>query len=283
MADEDIKINSGTVGDTQAGVDVDKTPEVKPEVDLVTKVSSFKPAEETQTESKNEEDVFNVNDIDKIEDPQAREYALKAYKSLQRGFNQKFQYLAELRKEFEAKKADTSTWSPEKVQSLLEDKSFVEAAQRVAGVTQQEEVYSALSDDDKKRLYNIQAQMQSLANQNASLLKKQQDENLKSRYANYDNNAVDILSSEFLSGKRPATREDVWKIKDYDSAVKRAYEMGRQDVSSGISEKESSVSTEGYTVSPKPTPPAKEEKESDGAYFKRLVLNNLQKQARASK
>ena len=279
MAEEDIKVQTKVVGDTPLQVDVDKTPP-KQEPDLVTKVSSFK--EETKSEPTSD-DIFNVNDIENIKDPQAREYALKAYKSFQRGFNQKFQDLAEMRKAFEAKKAESSNWTPERVQALLNDKTFVEAAQRVTGTNQSSDEYSALSENDKKLIKENQMQVNALARQNAELLRKQQDEALKDKYANYNSEAVDIITGDLLKGKRQATREDIWKVHDYEAAVKRAYQMGVKDGGSGISEKMGSASAEGLAVNPNPSPPKKEEGESDRDYFKRIVLTNIQKQSRTKK
>ena len=280
MAEENIKVESNAAGNIPAGVDDKDTQTAIKESDLVTKVSGFK--EETKSETTSE-DVFNVNDIEKIEDPQAREYALKAYKSFQRGFNQKFQDLAEMRKALEAKKVEGSNWTPEKVQALLNDKTFVEAAQRVTSNTQGSDEYSALSETDKKLLQDNQRQLNALAQQNAQLLRKQQDENLKNKYANYSSEAVDIITSDLLEGKRQATREDLWKVYDYEAAVKRAYQMGMKDGNSGISEKMGSVSAEGLTVNPNPAPPQKKEGETDRDYFKRIVLTNLQKQTQSKK
>lgn len=278
LQDEEIKV----APQTKADVDIDKNTQQPQEEDLVSKVASFK-TETTEEPKVTDQDVFNVNDINKIEDPQAREYALKAYKSFQRGFNQKFQDLAELRKDFEAKKAEASNWTPEKVQLLLKDKSFVESAQSIAG-TQGTDDYR--TEEEKTRDLRVQAlerEINNLRQQSFQATRQQQDESLKSKYANYDSKAVDIITADLLTGKRPATREDIWKVHDYESAVKRAYEMGRKDKTAGISEKMSSVSTEGYTMNPKSTPLEKDQKETDSQYFKRIVLNNIQKQAQVSK
>ena len=70
-----------------------KVEEVKEE-DIVSRVSGeIKPVPKQETN-----DIFNINDIDSIEDPKAREYAQKAYKSFEKGYQKKFQELAETRK-----------------------------------------------------------------------------------------------------------------------------------------------------------------------------------------
>jgi len=249
--------------------------EVKPapkEEDLVTKVSKVEIKEPTK-----EVETFNVTDIDKIQDPEGKKYADQAYKSFQRGFNQKFQDLAVLRKEYEAKLAEPSNWTPERVQGLLKDEEFVKAAQSVAGVKSDD--YSALSDVEKKQLKEIQTQMSGLVNQNAQLLRSQEDEGLKGKYANYNSGAVDILTGDLLQGKVKATREHLHKVLDYDDAVRRAYELGKQDKKLDIQEKVTSISPEGVTAVSNKDVPEKEKGESDRNFFKRLVLDNAKKSA----
>ena len=244
-----------------------KVTETKEE-DLVTKVSQVK------LEPKKDDATFNVNDIDKIENPQAKEYAQKAYKSFESGYTKKFQALAEERKAWEAKKAEAETWTKDKVEALTKDPSFVTAAQSVAG---QSDDYSALSDNEKKELKEAKTIAQQVAVQNAQLLKMQQDEANKTKYANYDSNAVDILTADLLKGKVQATREHLHKVLDYEDAVKRAYELGLQDKNKDNEEKITSMSAEGTVATGKEEVPAKEKNESDRSYIARLGLHNLSK------
>ena len=276
-------IDSGNVEikRTQDGVQIDKKEDLitkepeKKEEDLITKVSKVEIPQEPKKED------FNVTDIDKIEDPKAREYAEKAYKSFQRGFNQKFQDLATLRKEYEAKLNEPSNWTTEKVQELLKNEDFVKAAQQVAGVEKKED-YSALSEAERETLAKVQNQMNSLVNQNAQLLKQQQDETLKSKYANYDSQAVDILTNDLLKGKVQATREHLHKVLDYDDAVRRAYMLGKQDRKLETEEKATSLSPEGVTAVSNKEIPEPEKGESSRSFFKRLALNNVKKSSEAS-
>lgn len=267
----DVKIKR-----TTEGVEVEKKEEVitkePPKEDLVTKVSKVEIKEPEKTD-------FNVTDIEKIEDPKAREYAEKAYKSFQRGFNQKFQDLATLRKEYETKMTEPSNWTTEKVQGLLKNEEFVKAAQQVAGVQQDD--YSALSEADKKLLNDMKSQNTQLLNTQAQLLKAKEDETLKGKYANYDSQAVDILTGDLLKGKVKATREHLHKVLDYDDMAQRAYELGRQDERAGIKEKATSISPEGVTAVSNREVPEIEKGESDRAYFKRIALGNLLKSTKA--
>jgi hypothetical protein len=107
---------------------------------------------------------------------------------------------------------------------------------------------------------------------------KKQDETLKTRYANYNPEAVDIITSDLLTGKVRATREDLWKVYDYEPAVKRAYELGRQDGQTEKQEKVNSISAEGMsTMQPNKEVPKPGEKESTHSYFGRIVMGNLTK------
>jgi hypothetical protein len=255
------------------------TQEPKKEPDLISRVSQFveenKPSEPTATEGQ-----FNVNDIEKIQDPEAKKYAEDAYKSLQRGFNQKFQELAGLRKELEGKIETDKTWTPERVQSLLNDPSFVQAAQSVAGTTgqQQDQDYSALTDGEKAKLAKIDELEKQLSEYRNNInvgLRTQQDEQLKSKYGNYNSAAVDTLTAELIAKKRNATREDIWKVIDYNPAMERAYKLGRKDERDGISEKVSSASFEGGTAQVSTTGLQKKEGESSEQLWQRIISKNL--------
>ncbi len=253
-----------------------ETTQVQPEnreEDLVTKVSKveIKPQEKPDV-------TFNVNDINNIEDPKAKEYAEKAYKSFQGDYTRKSQALAEERKVWEAKKAEDEKWTQDKVQSLLKDQSFVQAAQSVA-TQQNTEEYSSLTDGEKKRIENAENIAKQMLQQNAQLLKHQQDESNKTKYANYDPKAVDILTADLISGKVQATRESIWKYHDYDSAVQRAYELGKTDKKTDNQEKYNSMSPEGNNVVGDDSIPKIEKGESDRAYLMRLGKRRLAQEA----
>ncbi len=144
-----------------------QTKEPTKQDDLITRQSQVK-LPEKQTQQQQTSETFNVNDINNIEDATAREYALKAYKSMEKGYQQKYQEVATTRKTFEAdkqrfetEKSDFSNWSPEKVQALLSNPEFVQAAQKGRGVqnTNAEE-YSGLSDTYKQTEKTNKAQTQ---------------------------------------------------------------------------------------------------------------------------
>ena len=119
------------------------------EPDLVTRVSQFTPKEEPKPEVKNEE--FDFKELENIKDPEAKAWAEKAYKSFQKGYTQKFQELAEIKKKIEVQPVP-SEWTPERLQQEMSKSDFVSSAQQIvelqtkktSGMTEEE--FSALSD-----------------------------------------------------------------------------------------------------------------------------------------
>lgn len=203
----------------------------------------------------------------------------KFYKSMESGVGKKFQELAELRKTYEAKVNEK--WTPTKIQELLNNPDFVMSAQAVAqsqapatsGMTNEE--WSALSDTDKakfKALEAKQAQMEQL------FLKERQskeDEVLKTKYPDYAPDIVDTTISKLVKGEVTATREDIWKVINYDNHVRRAYELGKKDASIDNKEKVDATSIDGFNTT---TPQDKIEPksgESNKDYFRRIVMSRL--------
>jgi len=269
----DVKISEGST----------PAPEVKP--DLITRVSQVKKEEPKLEVIQGEvtEPEFDFKDIEKITDPTAKEYAENAYKSFQRGFNKKFQEIAEIRKSLEGKKQESVAWTPDRINQLLNDSTFVEAAKQVAQTqapstfegTQEE--WSSLSDGDKVKFKQLENKIAQLEQQNYQSHLKQQDESLKSKYANYQPEALDIITAELLTGKRQATREDLWRVYDYEDAVTRAYELGKKDASGTNREKSQATTIEGITTQANTETPKPDKGENDRDYFKRLFLGNASK------
>jgi hypothetical protein len=242
-------------------------PEVKP--DLVTRASQVKVEPKSIPVSEPE---FDYKEIEAIKDPVAKEVALKAYKSFQRGFNQKFQDIASLRKDLENKSQEFSNWTPERVQSLINDPKFVEAAKNVVG-TQNEQIYETETD---KRVKQLEQELNQLKGQSIQQTFKQQDEEIGKRYANYNPKKVDEITAEMLSGKVQATREHLWKVLDYEEAVQRAYQLGKEDKKLDFNDKLSSASysPNSTTIMPSGEKPMPEKGESDRDFLKRMFFKN---------
>lgn len=281
---------------TQAPVEpvVDNTATPAPEApkvegdgdkDLLARVNQAKDTIEIKPPAEGDFKGFNYNDIEKIENPEAREQALNAYKSFQHGFNNKFQELADMRKSLEQQTNELSNWTPERVQKELQNPSFVQAAQNVvstqspnlSGGAVKDEEWSALTESEKqsivvaqKQAQEAQTQINQLMQQNQQILRQQQDEQLGTKYANYDAKVVDSLLNDMMTGTRIATREDIFRVVDYEQAMKRAYELGKQDRQPEIADKIQAASPDGYTVTQTGEPLAKQEGESNWDYFRRL-------------
>lgn len=254
------------------------TPPVTPEVDIVTRVSQVKPPE---TPANQPSDSFNVQDIDSIQDPAAKEYAQKAYKSFQADYTRKTQALAEekkllvdLKKTYDAGQAN-DIWTPERVSGLLKDPTFIAAAQSVPGVNQPSDDGSMLSEAEKQKVTNAEnLARQALQTQN-HVLKMQQDEANTRKYANYNAGAVDDVTTSLIQNKRQATREDLWKVIDYEPAVKRAYALGLQDKEVNNQDKINSSTIDGVTTVRNDNAPEPEKGESNRAFITRLFQKNL--------
>ena len=210
---------------------VEPKPEPKP--DLLTRVSQFKRSELTTIDPKSDGVDFDFKELESIQDPAQKELMFKAYKSMQSGWNKKYQSLSEQRKEVEKKLSDYSNWDTDKVNRLLNDPTFIKAAQQVAaskapstyqGTTEE---WSSLSEGEKAKFRQMEQELNQLKQLNLQTETKRQDEQLKQKYGNYAPDVVDTTLSNLMSGKQQATREDIWKVIDYEDGVKRAYELGR--------------------------------------------------------
>ena len=207
--------------------------------DLITRVSQMKPKVDDTQQANTGEGKFNINDLDahieKITDPALKEQFLGLKKSLISGENQKYQEIATLRKQYETRLAEVSTWSPERLKQEMNKPDFVQAATEVlqtgnpksSGLT--DEQYSALSEGEKAELNQMRQKLTLLEQSNWEAVKAQQDAQLKDKYANYDPKIVDDLTTNLMKGTVKPGRGDLWKVIDYENAVKRAYELGLQD------------------------------------------------------
>jgi hypothetical protein len=250
------------------------SPETKE--DLITRASKVNL---TPASKKDDTNPFGLTkeDYDKV---QADPTLSKFYKSMQADYVRKTQEAAELKRQAEDKSKQLSNWTPERVQQLLNDQQFVQAAQQVAqsqnpkgsGLTDQE--YSALTDSEKAQLSSMQQQLQQMQQQNWQMQQKAQDEHLKAKYANYAPDIVDTTVNQLVRGEVKANREYVWKAIDYDDAVRRAYELGKQDRLMETTEKQQATSLTGFQATPQSniTPTTGE---SNRDYWKRVAQQRL--------
>ena len=216
-------------------------------------------------------------DWDKVQsDPSLKKY----YQSMLTDYQKKTSELSEQRREIEKQKV-SANWTPERIQQLLNDPTFVQAAQQVASVQNppnsglSDQEYSALTDKEKAQLNSMQNEVQQLKLQNYQMQQKQQDELLRQKYANYAPDIVDTTIHKLVNNEVQATREDIFKVIDYESAVQRAYQLGKQDRQLENTEKQQSMSAEGYNATPQNSVPSIDKGESTSSYWKRLAVARL--------
>ena len=266
---EEVKVETPVVE-----APVEQKPE-PPKEDLVSRVSKVK-VEEPKKEDHTNPFSLTREDWDRVQsDPSLKKY----YQSMLTDYQKKTSDLSEQRRQIETQK-QSANWTPERIQQLLNDPTFVSAAQQVAshnppnsGLTDQE--YSALTDKEKAQLSDMQNEVKQLKMQNWQMQQKQQDETLKGKYANYAPDIVDTTIHKLINGEVTVNREYVWKGLDYDDAVKRAYQLGKQDRESENKEKLQSMSIDGIAATPNAETPKKEQGESDMNFFKRLAVKRL--------
>lgn len=257
-------------------------------ISILDKVNKFMESSKPSNEENPEEGPTNISlaDIEKIEDPVARQVALDKFKLLERGYNQKFQELAELRKALESNQTKAEeAWTVDRVQKLLQDPQFVNVAQQISGYQpegQDDDEYSALSPREQALMQKLEAQTNMIQKQMSEAERFKQDSELKSKYKDYNPQAVDTLTADLLAGRVQATREHLHKVATYDTMkaemlkrVEAAYELGRSERDNGIPEKVQATSFQGQTTTPTSTI-QKKEGETSKQFFKRIADNVVQ-------
>ena len=252
-----------------------------PQEDLVSRVSKVKVEPKTQQTTDTNPLGLTKEDYEAVNQNPVLQ---KFYKSMLADYTRKTQQTSEERKEIENLKKQVQAsvnWTPERLQAELNKPDFIQAAQRVAsinnppnsGLTDQE--YSALTDKERAQLNGMQQEIQGMRLQNWQMQQKQQDEVLKTKYANYSSDIVDTTVNKLVRGEIQADREVVWKALDYNDAVNRAYQLGLQDKQLTNQEKQQALSPEGFIATPQKEIPKAEPHESNTAYFKRLASARL--------
>lgn len=251
-------------------------PEVKPQEDIVSRANKVK----LEPVKKDDGNPFGLvkEDYDKItNDP----VLSKFYKSMQSDYVKKTQQVAEERKQYEALKQEQTKWTPEKVKLIVNDPNFVQAAQSVVqsqapdNWTGSQEAWSALNDKEKQEFVNLRKEVDSLKQQQYFSQVKTEDERLKAKYANYAPDIVDTTIHKLQNKEIVATREDLWKVIDYESAMERAYKIGLED--RNLNEKLNATSFEGISNQTQRTQIEPQKGESNNAYLKRVFLENISK------
>lgn len=241
---------------------------------------------------------FDFKEIERIQDPTAKAWAMDAYKSMQRGVSLKLQKnneeLIALRKSLEEQRKNeirNKKWTAERIQNeLLNDPEFVREAQQLANLNvgqgnpggYSEEEWSNFSPQEKARINLLEQKVANIEKSTVQSMVRQQnaleDSQLTSKYANYNPQQIDIITQDMLEGRVRATREHIYKAFYHDDNVKKAYELGRQDALRDNNEKIESISNYGYTNNSTPEDRIDAQKgESDQNLWNRIIAKNLVK------
>lgn len=223
--------------------------------DLISKVTQFEIEQNPINKSPEAVDAELFNDkefraeIDRVKstNPELAKHMELLRKSAMTGVNNKFQQIAEMRKEIEAVKAaaQTSRFKANSVDELMNNPDFInEAKARLATQRSPLEDDSSLSDEAKQTINTLKAELDAL--KSGLTEKKSQEANerwnsqhnaLAMKYKNYDSKKVDEVAQGLISGKIQATPEYIYKVVNHDDNVRRAYELGRREGSKVLGEK----------------------------------------------
>jgi len=275
---------------------------VTPKEDLITRASKVTLDNPTEVIKSTEDSIkLDQATIDKIADPVLKEAVIQAHKSMQADYTRKTQDLALRRKEMDSLKnqlEQSGQYTPTKIQEMLNNPSFVQAAQEYQRINGGQttptnstgeltpEEFSYLSPEQQK-LYTSTMEVKKtnqeiLSKLNSSEMARafqEQDITLKSKYGNYSPKTVDEIYNGMMNGTIQATREHLWKVADYDSAVERAYKLGLEDRKLELGDKFNATSQPNSTSSTSYNGdvPVKQVNESQPDYFRRVAQNAMKK------
>ena len=88
-----------------------------------------------------------------------------------------------------------------------------------------------LSESERAKIEQAQQLAKEAQAQLFQIQQQQVHSSLKTKYANYDPETVNTDINQLLSGKvgNDVFIESAWKARDYENAVKRAYQLGLMD------------------------------------------------------
>ena len=256
------------------------TPPATPEPDILTKVAQFK-LPETQDKIENPPD---QPELAGITDPVAKKAAAEAIERMRRGMQSDYTKKLE-----DAQKLvnQSKSWTPQRIQQeLLTNPEFVAAAQMIQGQqpTQTDvNAYSVLNDQEKAKVDAIPGlkaeleQMKNQANQNALLASiNQYDTVLKQKFPDYDPEKINEAAQRFGKLTPAVAREYIYKADNYETNIKKAYEMGKLEGQGKLNSKLNIIAPQGSTAIITQERPTKQAGESDKAFFVRIATARLE-------
>lgn len=252
-----------------------------PEPDLITKVTSFKKAAQVSVQTTSADGiVLDQKMIDSITDPKIKEATINLQKSLQADYTRKTQAVSDSRKQVEQQLTDMQTWTPEKVQKyLLNNPTFLQSAQQVAGNQNQnpnnsgltDEQFSALTDGEKAQLTSLRSEINSLKQVNMQAVTSQTDAQLRTKYSDYDPQVVDNSLRELMNMQPHELREYVYKAKMHDEHVANAYALRNEELNKLNQTRTNAISVDGNTITNNDGMPVRQPNQNDRSWFETIA------------
>lgn len=230
--------------------------------------------------------------MDDIKDPIARQIIEKKLHEANAGIAKTFgemgadklKYVKEaetLRKQLES--STNQSWTPQRVQELLNRPDFVQAAQTLQttvapqGWQGSTEEWSALNSNEKAQFQGVLNSQRALESQMGQMLQSQIDATLRTKYPDYSSKEVDDFIREAQGGSvsPDRIREAVHLALNAPRYIKQAYDFALQDKTATITEKLNGATQLGLNVTPSQAPVAKNTGERSGSHFSRMAWQNL--------
>ena len=255
--------------------------------DLTSRVSEVSLEQEApRAEKKYDRNEFEAS-LAKLS-PEMQEQVRLFQQTLYKGADEKFQEAARMRQEAEQLK--NRGYSKEDIQAMLQDPNFVatvqqlneekQYAQNPEGSGLSNEEWSYLTPKEKAAIAQSSKKVEALENKwnaYAQMQEQQkQHDQLKTRYKNYNPDAVNEIYQGLLTGKVQANLEHLWKALDYEAAIKRSYELGKRESQGDVQQKMNAATPAvGLNVNQAHEVVRKEPKQSGADYFKNLALKRM--------
>ena len=170
---------------------------VQKQEDLITRASQVKLDKQPEKAPAESDNPFGLN-RETWDEVQKNPTLKKYYDSMQDGFRKKTTEVSNEKYHLQKEMEKLNNWTPERIQQLLNDPKFVSAAQSIIGTQTNESEYVS---EESKKIKQLETEINNIKGQGFQTLKLQQDEQLKTKYANYNPEAIDILTNDMLTGK----------------------------------------------------------------------------------
>ena len=220
----------------------------------------------------------------KATNPELAKHMELMRKSAISGVNNKFQQIAELRKELESVKNSSGyKFKANNIKELLNNPDFMNEAKAELGQNKSPIADDpVMSDETKAYIQNLEVQLKQVQeglNQKQSQEANQEwtrhHETLSAKYKNYDRARVDEIAQGLITGKVKATPEYLYKATYHDENVRKAYELGRKEGSKMLSEKQQVNNTITGVNAVKLDTVAQDKAESNLNFMQRIIANKL--------